>query len=152
MNQISDLDKRTLTIERTFDAPRQLVWDAWTQAEHIVNWWGPPGMKTHVKKHEFKEGGEWEYTMKMPDGNDFISFGKYLRIDAPELLETTANFLPMTEGVTLQAFFEEAGEQTEFTFKVIHPTEAYCKQQEEMGAMNGWGSVFERLNLYLGKQ
>ena len=145
MENPTDLAKRTLTIERLFDAPRQLVWDAWTQAEHIMQWWGPPGMETTVKKHEFKVGGEWEYTMVMADGKDFISFGKYTQIIPPELLETTANFIPMTEGVTLQATFTEAGEKTAFVFKVIHPTEEYCKQQEQMGAMNGWGSVFDRL-------
>lgn len=149
MSESTDIEKRTITIKRTFDAPRALVWEAWTQSEHIVHWWGPKGMKIQIKKHEFVEGGEWEYTMMMPDGKEFRSFGEYSRIKAPELIETTANFIPMTEGVTLVASFEDAGEQTEFVFKVIHPTEAYCKQQENMGIYNGWGSVFDRLGAFL---
>ena len=152
MNKTNDIEKRTLTLTRTFDAPRQLVWDAWTQPEHIAKWWGPRGMKTNIKKHDFKVGGDWEFVMPMPDGKEFISYGTYSQIEAPELLETSANFIPMTEGVTLVASFSEAGDQTDFVFKVIHPTEEYCKQQEEMGFYNGWGSVFEGLNAYLQSQ
>lgn len=151
MNEVNEIEKRTLTIKRKFDAPRELVWKAWTQPEHIAKWWGPRGMKTNVKKHDFKVGGEWEYTMPMPDGSDFISNGIYSKIEAMELIETSANFIPMTEGVNIVAVFTDAGEQTEFIFKVIHPTEAYCKQQEQMGFYNGWGSVLEGLNNYLAK-
>lgn len=146
---MNDLEKRTLTLTRHFDAPCQLVWEAWTQPEHIANWWGPPGMKTDIIKHDFREGGDWEFAMKMSDGKNFKSFGTYAKIVPPERLETSANFIPMTEGVTLIAAFKEAGDQTEFTFSVIHPTEAYCKQQEDMGFYNGWGSVFKGLNQYL---
>lgn len=149
MTETGDIEKRTLTIKRTFDAPRQLAWDAWTQPGHIANWWGPPGMKVNIKAHDFRVGGEWKYTMDMPDGNEFITFGVYSRIVEPELLETSANFIPMTEGVIMIAQFLEAGDKTEFVFKVIHPTEEYCRQQEDMGFFNGWGSSFKRLNEYL---
>ena len=152
MNKTNDIEKRTLTLTRTFDAPPQLVWDAWTQPEHIAKWWGPRGMKTNIKKHDFKVGGDWEFVMPMPDGKEFISYGTYSQIEAPQLLETSANFIPMTEGVILVASFSEAGDKTDFVFKVIHPTEEYCKQQEEMGFYNGWGSVFEGLNAYLQSQ
>ena len=149
MNDLSDIEKRTLTIERSFDAPQDLVWKAWTQSEHIAKWWAPPGMETTVKKHDFKVGGDWEYSMLMPDGKDFIAFGTYSRIEAPNLLETTANFIPMTEGVTLLVTLSENGGKTHMNFKVIHPTEEYCKQQEQMGSLNGWGKVFDGLVGYL---
>ena len=149
MSNSNDIEKRTITMKRTFDAPRQLVWEAWTQPGHIARWWGPKGMTTNIKKHDFREGGEWEYTMPMPNGKEFLTFGKYIKIVSPELIETTANFIPMTEGVTLVASFADAGEKTDFTFKVIHPTEGYCKQQENMGIYNGWGSVFDGLSKYL---
>ncbi len=149
MSEVAAIEKRTLTLERSFDAPRDLVWEAWTQPEHIANWWGPAGMQTNIESHDFAEGGDWRFTMKMPNGQDFVSYGTYSRIVKPELIETSANFIPMTEGVTLVASFSEDGDKTHFVFKVIHPTEAYCKQQEEMGFYNGWGSVFEGLNKYL---
>ena len=151
MNEPNEFEKRTLTIKRTFKASRKLVWEAWTQPEHIANWWGPPGMKTKVRKHDFKVEGEWEYTMTMPDGNEFISEGKYSKIEVLEVIESSANFKPMTEGVTIVAIFIDANENTNFVFKVIHPTEEYCKQQEEMGFMNGWGSVFDGLENHISE-
>ncbi len=136
---------RTLTIERTFKAPTELVWDAWTKPEHLVNWWGPKGMETRVESHDLREGGAWKFVMKMPDGNDFIAEGVYEVIEAPHRLITSANFRPMTEGVTLEVLLEADGDRTRFTFNVLHPTEEYCKQQEAMGFYNGWGSTFDRL-------
>ena len=151
MDTTSDIDKRTLTITRTFNAPRNLVWDAWSQPDHLGHWWGR-GMPVEIEKHDFAEGGEWRYTMNMPDGNQFITHGVYSRIDSPERIESTANFIPMTEGVEYVATFHDAGDHTDFEFKVIHPTEEYCRQQEEMGFYNGWGSIFEVLDGYLAQQ
>ncbi|MEL6276829.1 MAG: SRPBCC domain-containing protein [Bacteroidota bacterium] len=151
MNQMTELEKRTYTIKRTFKAPIQLVWEAWTKAEHITNWWGPPGMEITVVKHDFHVGGEWEYHMLMPNGKTFLSEGVYVEIEAPNKLVTTANFRPMTEGVELHISLVEEGDLTHFTFNVVHPTEAYCKQQWNMGAQNGWGSVFDRLENLLSE-
>jgi uncharacterized protein YndB with AHSA1/START domain len=67
MSNTNDLSNRTLTIERTFNAPIQLVWDAWTQAGKISLWWGPKGMQTKVIPHDFKVGGIWTYSMEMPN-------------------------------------------------------------------------------------
>ncbi|MGI9545851.1 MAG: SRPBCC family protein [Flavobacteriaceae bacterium] len=139
------IESRTLTIERTFNAPIQLVWDAWTKAEHIVNWWGPKGMDTRVEIHQLKVGGQWKFIMRMPDGNDFIAEGEYKEIEAPNKLVTSADFRPMTEGVVLEVLLEADGDRTNFRFNVIHPTEEYCKQQEAMGFYNGWVSTFDRL-------
>ncbi len=141
--------KRTLTLQRTLSAPIQLVWEAWTQPEHIAQWWGPKGMDTKVVHHDFQIGGKWEYSMLMPDGNEFIGEGVYSAIVALEKIFSSANFRPMTEGVEIQAIFEEDGDKTIFTFNVVHPTEEYCKQQEQMGFYNGWSSTFERLEEYL---
>ena len=141
-------NNRVVTIERTFNAPIDLVWQAWTQPEHIANWWGPKGMQTRVLEHNFTVGGKWKFAMKMPDGNDFISEGTYLEITAPKLLRTTADFKPMTEGVELEVHLEEVDGKTNFTFNVIHATEAYKIQQEKMGIYNGWGSAFDRLQVF----
>ncbi len=142
---MSDLTNRTVTIEKTFNAPIELVWEAWTQPEHILKWWAPAGMDIKVLEHEFKVGGRWKYTMLMPDGNEFISEGIYQEIIELKKIVTTADFKPMTENVELQTFFEADGEKTKFKFNVIHATVEYRKQQEEMGLYNGWGGAFERL-------
>ena len=151
MNQSSEIAKRTLTIKRTFKAPLKLVWEAWTEAKHISNWWGPKGMNTAVIKHDFRVGGAWQYVMKMPNGSDFITEGVYSEIIEFEKIVTSADFKPMTEGVELQILFEGDGDQTHFTFNVVHPTEAYAKQQADMGFYNGWGSTFDRLESFLEK-
>ena len=90
--------------------------------------------------------------MPMPDGNEFVAEGEYTEIIELEKIISTANFKPMTEGVEIQALFEADGEQTNFTFNVVHPTEEYKIQQEKMGIMNGWGSVFSRLEELLNQQ
>ena len=149
MNEVNEIEKRTLTIKRTLNAPRKLVWEAWTQPEHIALWWGPKGMDTKVVEHDFRVGGKWKYTMEMPDGSEFISDGIFSEIIELEKIFSSANFKPMTEGVEIQALFEENGDKTNFTFNVVHPTEEYCRQQESMGFMNGWGSVFDGLETYV---
>jgi len=148
---MSSTDNRTITIKRTFDAPLKLVWEAWTQPEHIAQWWGPKGAAITVVEHNFTVGGAWKYTMPMPNGQEFISEGVYSEIVEFERICTSADFRPMTEGVELQIILAENGNKTDFTFHVIHPTEEYCKQQEKMGIYNGWGSAFDRLDALVSK-
>jgi uncharacterized protein YndB with AHSA1/START domain len=141
----NDLSKRTLSIKKTFDAPVDLVWEAWTDPEHISQWWGPKGMPITIVEHNFKVGGKWKYVMPMPNGSEFISEGKYSEIVKFQKIVTPANFRPMTEGVEIKVLFEKAGDKTNFVFSVIHPTEEYKMQQEKMGFYNGWGSTLTRL-------
>ncbi len=145
----NDLAKRTLTLKRTIDAPVELVWEAWTEPGHVAQWWGPKGISIKVVEHNFKVGGKWKYTMPMPDGSEFISEGQYSEIVRRQKIITSANFRPMTEGVELRALFEKVGDKTNFTFSVIHPTEEYCSKQEKMGFYNGWGSAFDRLEIFM---
>ncbi len=146
---MSDQESRTVTITRTFNAPIALVWEAWTQPEHIAQWWSPKGMVTKVELHEFRVGGKWKYTMPMPDGNEFCAEGTYTDIVKFEKISSIADFKPMTEGVEIHALFEKEGDITHFTFKVVHATAEYKIAQEKMGIMNGWGSVFTRLDEFL---
>jgi uncharacterized protein YndB with AHSA1/START domain len=146
----NDLGKRTLTLRKTFDAPVELVWEAWTQPDHIAQWWGPKGMAIKVVEHNFKVGGKWKYVMPMPNGSEFISEGEYSEIVKLRKIVTSANFRPMTEGVEVRVMFEKTGDKTNFVFSVVHPTEEYCKQQEKMGFYNGWGSTLSRLENHLG--
>lgn len=145
MNQSNEKYNRTITIKRTFNAPLSLVWEAWTESEHIAEWWSPKGVKTRVIEHDFKVGGKWKYIMPMPNGHEFIAEGEYTVIVEFEKIVSSANFKPMTEGVEIESLFQANGNKTDFIFNVVHPTEEYKIQQEKMGIMNGWGSVFERL-------
>jgi len=149
MTNKDDFLKKTVKIERVFDAPIDLVWEAWTLPEHIKEWWNPKGSDTQIEKHEFKVGGEWKYSMLMSNGQAFIAEGIYTEIIHHEKICSKADFKPMTEGVEIQSLFKALGDKTGFTFNVIHPTEAYKIQQEKMGIQNGWGSVFSRLEDFL---
>ena len=106
-------------------------------------------METKIIEHNFSVGGKWKYSMPMPNGQEFIADGEYTEIIELEKIISLANFRPMTEGVEIQSLFEKEGDKTKFTFNIIHPTEEYKIQQEKMGILNGWGSVFERLNTLL---
>lgn len=145
------MDNRTITLKRTFDAPINLVWEAWTQSEQIAQWWSPKGIKTKVIEHDFIIGGKWKYSMPMPDGQEFIAEGQYTSIVEHEKIISSTNFRPITEGVEIQALFSANGNKTDFTFNVVHPTEEYKIRQEKMGIITGWGSVFARLSELLKK-
>jgi uncharacterized protein YndB with AHSA1/START domain len=145
MSNQNDAKSRTLTINKVFNAPVELVWEAWIKPEHILQWWAPPGMKINLEEHDFKVGGKWKYSMPMPNGQEFVSEGTYLEIVAFKKIVTTADFKPMTEGVEMHTFFEADGDKTNFTFSVVHATEDYAKAQEKMGFYNGWGSALNRL-------
>ena len=151
MSKANNATNRTLTIKKVIEAPVKLVWEAWTNSDHVVKWWAPPGMKINVVEHSFKVGGKWKYTMPIP-GNLFISEGTYLEIDPNKKIITTTDFKPMTEGVELHVEFEADGDKTNFTFSVIHATEEYCKQQDKMGFYNGWGSAFTRMESVIMNQ
>jgi uncharacterized protein YndB with AHSA1/START domain len=64
-------ENREMRITRTFKAPLELVWEVWTNPEHIVNWWGPNGFTNTIHTMEVKEGGEWKLTMHGPDGTNY---------------------------------------------------------------------------------
>lgn len=144
-----DLKSRTLTIEKTFEAPVDLVWEAWTKPEHVANWWAPHGMPLEIVEYDFTKGGRWKYQMSMPDGSSFVSEGTFKEIVAKKKIVTSADFKPMTEDVELHMTFKAMGDKTLFVFSVVHATQEYCKKQEEMGFYNGWGSALERLDTLL---
>lgn len=149
MSKTDDLKNRTLSIKKTFQAPVEVVWDAWTQADHIIKWWAPPGMPVEVIEHDFRVGGNWKYTMMMPNQMEFISEGTYLEITEYKKIVTSAHFMPMTENVELHITFEQEGARTHFEFSVVHESEAYAQSQEKMGFYNGWGSALARLEEFL---
>jgi len=151
MSEQNNASNRTLALKKVLNAPVKLVWEAWTNAEHLVQWLAPKGMKINVAEHDFRVGGKWKYSMPMPDGTQFVSEGQYLEIVPYKKIVTSADFKPMTEGVELHVLFEEDGDTTNFTFSVVHATEAYCKQQEKMGFYNGWNSTFDRLDKFVAR-
>lgn len=76
----------SLTVRRTFDAPRERVWDAWTDPEQVTRWWGPDGFTTATAEINLRPGGVRRYVMTGPDGNEYQNRIVYDEIVEPEYL------------------------------------------------------------------
>jgi uncharacterized protein YndB with AHSA1/START domain len=81
--------ERELVITRVFDAPRRLVFKAWTAPEHLVRWWGPRGFTTISGRMDVRPGGAWFRSMSAPDGTEHRKHGVYREIVEPERLVFT---------------------------------------------------------------
>jgi uncharacterized protein YndB with AHSA1/START domain len=79
-----ECDPRSIVGTREFDAPRDLVFEAWTDAKHIAQWWGPNGFTTTTSRFEFKPGGVWWFVMHGPDGRDYQNRVVFDEIVRPE--------------------------------------------------------------------
>ncbi len=73
-----------LVLTRTFDAPRDLVWKAWTDPKHLARWWGPAGFTTTTSRIEIRTGGQWRFVMHGPDGRDYENLITFDEIVEPE--------------------------------------------------------------------
>ncbi|GAB3346956.1 SRPBCC family protein [Modestobacter lapidis] len=75
---------REITISRVIDAPRELVFEAFTEVRHLSRWWGPEGFTTTTRSFEFRVGGEWDFVMHGPDGTDYQEWISWTEIVRPE--------------------------------------------------------------------
>ena len=81
---VTEPEERVLMIERVFDAPRALVFKAWTEPERMVRWFGPQGFTTTVLKADFRPGGDYRFHMRSPEGADHWLQGVYREVVEPE--------------------------------------------------------------------
>lgn len=84
--------KQELIITRIFDAPRELVFKAWTECEHLQRWWGPKGYTAPFCKIDLRVGGKYLFCMRSPEGKDFWSTGVYQEIVPLERLVCSDSF------------------------------------------------------------
>src|SRR5690349_8075277 len=75
---------REIVISRVIDAPRELVFEAFTEVRHVSRWWGPEGFTTTTRAFEFRVGGEWVFVMHGPDGTDYQEWISWTEIAPPE--------------------------------------------------------------------
>ena len=83
---------KDLVIERIFDAPREQVWQAWTDPELFMRWWGPSTFTSPTCRMDVRPGGRYVWSMRDPDGNDYYSAGTFLEVVPPERLVYTDSF------------------------------------------------------------
>ncbi len=107
-------DEPTVVITRTFDAPRALVWRAWTQPEHVHHWYGPAYLTFTVCEIDLRPGGRWRYVLRAPDGSEHGFGGEYREIVPPERLVYTEGYegLPGHEYLVTLTFEEQNGTTT----------------------------------------
>ncbi len=155
-------------ISRVFDAPRELVWKALTDPEHMKNWWGPKGFTVRFSRMEFRPGGTYHYCMKSPDGHDMWGKFVYREIVAPERIVFINSFSDEHGGLTrhpmsptwplemLSTFtLTEQGGKTTFTIRwsPLNASAAERKTFDEGrgGMQQGWGGTLDQLKEYLAK-
>ncbi len=108
--------EREIVMERVFDAPRELVFKAYTDPDLIPKWWGPSRYTTTVDKLDVRVGGAWRFVQRDADGNEYAFNGEYREIAPPGRLSYTFEFEGMPGHVLLETVtFEEQGGQTKVT-------------------------------------
>ena len=90
MTKKNEIERMVVT--RVFDAPRELVWRAWTDPKYVMQWWGPKGFTAPVCKMDFRVGGKFLYCMRSPDGQDFWNAGEYHEIVPCEKIVSSMYF------------------------------------------------------------
>ncbi len=140
---------REVVITRILNAPRELVWEAWTNPKHIVNWWGPDGFTTTIEKMDFRVGGEWRYMMIGPDGSRYPNHMVYKEITPPSKLVSDhgdGERVWFEVSVTLQ----ETGSGTLVTLRQLFPSkESRDEVVEKSGAIEGGKQHFAKLEAYI---
>jgi uncharacterized protein YndB with AHSA1/START domain len=150
---ILDTSDREIVFNRTFDAPRELVFEAWTRPEHLEKWWGPKGFTTTTHAFEFKPGGTWRLTMHGSDGTDFPNRIVYDEIVRPERIVYSHH--GGRDGGPAQfkttVTFIADGEKTKLTMRGVFRSAADRDSVvKTYGAIEGGKQTMERLAEHVG--
>jgi uncharacterized protein YndB with AHSA1/START domain len=156
-NATHKLDPRLdLVLERIVDAPNDLVWEAWTNPEHLKKWFCPRPWKTIDCEIDLQPGGIFRTFMRGPEGQEHQNIGCYLEVIENEKLVFTSALLPgyrpaeKIEGCGGIAFtaiilMEPQGKKTKYTAIAIHADEATKKMHDEMGFRDGWRTATDQM-------
>jgi uncharacterized protein YndB with AHSA1/START domain len=160
-----DLENKTLTIERVFDAPKEKLWRAYADKDWFEQWWGPEGWQTTTKTFDFKVGGTIHYGMKCVDENQGEWFGqeswglmKIESIDEPNGF-TAADWFSDADGTLnkempsqkFEVSFESEGDKTRFISRSITETAEQLEMLVKSGMIEGFSSQLNRLEVLLKK-
>jgi uncharacterized protein YndB with AHSA1/START domain len=143
----------SLVVERTFDAPREIVWEAWSQPEHVALWWGYQGVKLAVCEIDLRVGGSYRFVQLTPDGTELPFKGVYREVVEPELMVYTQIFdiepYSIHEAVVTDKFVEHPGGKTKLTSKTEFPTAEALQGALASGAETGAAASMERFAEHL---
>jgi uncharacterized protein YndB with AHSA1/START domain len=145
---------REIVISRVFEAPRELVWNAWTDPAQVVRWWGPKGFTTTIHEMDLRPGGVWSHTMHGPDGTDYPNKSVFVEIVKHErIVFTHGGGREGGPGVHFQStwtFEKESDDKTRLTLRMVFDSaEARETVVKEYGAIEGGKQTLERLAEFL---
>jgi uncharacterized protein YndB with AHSA1/START domain len=152
---IAEPDKPMTILMRVFNAPRSLVFEAYTRAEHIEKWWGRRQMKTVVDKLDAKPGGAWRFVQYEPGGEEFAFRGEFREIVPQEKIVSTFEYEGMPGHVIVNTtLFEEHQGKTKVTVTSVYPSlgdrEGMLRAGMEIGANEAWEHLEELLTQMRG--
>ena len=143
--------EREIVISRVISAPRELVFEAFTEVRHLSRWWGPEGFTTTTQSFEFLVGGEWDFVMHGPDGTDYTEWITWTEIAPPEriaLLHGESRGDPNAFESVLS--FEPDGAATRIEMRTVFPTkELRDEAVEKYHAIEGGRQTLNSLAAYL---
>lgn len=152
---IAEPGSQMIFIEREFDAPRELVFEAFTDADLFAQWQGPDRLTTEIIAFEARDGGHWKYVAKDPDGGEYGFQGAFHEVTAPERIIQTFEFLGLPERghVTLETalFVELPGGRTLVKMESVFRSVADRDGMLQAGMEGGMNEGFARLNALLKK-
>jgi PhnB protein len=150
-----DIENKTITVARHFDAPLQKVWKAWTDSEILDQWWAPRPWKAETKSMDFREGGNWMYAMVGPDGEKHWNKIDYIAIQPEKSVKAIDMFCDdagnATPGFPRTNWLQEFSEQGDTTRVMITLTYAQAADMEailKMGFEEGFTMGLNNLDEY----
>ena len=151
---VLDQDPCTIIGVREFDAPRELVFEAWTDPKHLAQWWGPNGFTTTTSAFDMRPGGVWRFVMHGPDGCDYENRITFEEIVKRERLVYHHGGGDDVEPVQFRTTvtFEDLGGRTRLTMRGVFPSAAErARVIKEYGADKGLVQTLARLGDYVAK-
>ena len=136
---------REIEMSRLFDAPRELVFEAFTTPEHLSQWFGPRGWSVPLCEIDLRPGGAWRYILRGPNGEEMGMSGVYREIAPPERVVTTESFDDYPgESLNTLRLTEEAG-KTRYTVNVLYADKETRDAVLASGMSEGASETLERL-------
>jgi uncharacterized protein YndB with AHSA1/START domain len=142
-------DTEVVTI-RAFDAPRELLWEAWTSPEHLPNWLlGPEGWTMPVCETDLRVGGAWHFVWRQVDGTELGMTGEYREVAPPERLVSTESWGGDWPETVNTLVFTEDGDRTIVTQTIAYPSVEARDAALATGMQKGIDAGFDSLDTYL---
>jgi uncharacterized protein YndB with AHSA1/START domain len=144
-------EDREIVISRVINAPRELVFGAFTEVRHLSQWWGPNGFTTTTQEFEFRVGGEWVFQMHGPDGTDYDDWITWTEIVPPERIALVhGEFRGDVNAFESVVTFATDGATTRVEMRTVFPTkELRDEAAEKFGAIEGGQQTLGNLDAYL---